>query len=121
MAGLGFGLGLGLGFWLWLGQGLGFGLGLGSDSGLDIGLGFGLGLGLGLGLRLELGFRLCCLGVGFLNYYNGLGLWYLAGGGKVFGCDLGFWVERFWIGMKILEFGGGCLVWGLEIWLRVWG
>ena len=26
-------------------------------------------------------------------------------GGKVFGCGLGFGVERFWIGMKILGFG----------------
>ena len=40
---------------------------------------------------------------------------------KLFGCGLGFGVERFRIGWKGLGFGGGLLVWGFEIWVRVWG
>ena len=40
---------------------------------------------------------------------------------KLFGCGLVFGVERFWIGWKSLGFGGGFLVWGFEIWVRVWG
>ena len=34
---------------------------------------------------------------------------------------LGFGVERFWIGWKVLGFVGGFWVWVLKIWLMVWG
>ena len=40
-------------------------------------------------------------------------------GWKVFGCGLGFGVERFRIGLKVLGFGGGFLLCVFEIWLRV--
>ena len=40
-------------------------------------------------------------------------------GWKVFGCGLGFGVERFRIGLKVLGFGGGFWLCVFEIWLRV--
>ena len=56
---------------------------------------------------------------GFLNFLglgSGYFLWV-----KVFGFCSAFGVESFWIGLKVLGFGGGFLVWGFEFLLRVWG
>ena len=39
----------------------------------------------------------------------------------MFGFCLGFGVESFRIGLKVLGFGGGFFFRGFDIWLRVWG